>query len=220
MSAFNIEAYLNSLPDYVEEIDVSYKGLTYLPDLSRFKKLKKLYCHNNFLVSLPSLPKSLMLLSCWGNKLISLPPLPDSLEELWSGYNRLSSLPLLPNSLQQLNCRFNQLVSLPSLPNSLYYLSCDNNQLVTLPLLSNSIEILYCHDNPLEEFVDVYDLVDNVKEYIVTLNKFRSLYYCIKYKNKFRKWLWDVRENKAKEEYHPDRLKEMLEGKDINDIDF
>lgn len=37
MSAFNIEEYLNSLPDDVEEINVSERRLTYLPDLSRFK---------------------------------------------------------------------------------------------------------------------------------------------------------------------------------------
>ncbi len=43
MSAFNIEEYLNSLPDNIEVIDVSYKGLTYLPDLSRFKQFKKRY---------------------------------------------------------------------------------------------------------------------------------------------------------------------------------
>ena len=40
MSAFNIEEYLNSLPNDVEEIYVIDKRLTYLPDLSRFKNLK------------------------------------------------------------------------------------------------------------------------------------------------------------------------------------
>jgi hypothetical protein len=41
---FNIEEYLNSLPEDIEEIDISGKGITYLPDLSRFKKLKILEC--------------------------------------------------------------------------------------------------------------------------------------------------------------------------------
>ena len=36
MSTFKIEEYLNSLPEDIEEIDVSDKELTYLPDLSRF----------------------------------------------------------------------------------------------------------------------------------------------------------------------------------------
>ena len=48
---FNIETYLDSLPDDIEEIYVSDKGITYL-DVSRFKNLKILYCHDNCLTSL------------------------------------------------------------------------------------------------------------------------------------------------------------------------
>ena len=159
MSTFNIETYLNSLPDDIEEINVFYKELSYLPDLSRFTNLKYLYCsHNQF---------------------ISLPLLPDSLQELY----------------------------------------CYNNQLSSLYPLPNSLEILFCKNNPTDEFIHPYNL-DVLKKETITLSKFRDLYYCIKYKTKFRKWLWDIREKKVKEEYHPDRLKEMLEGKDINDIDF
>ena len=47
MSEFNIENYLNSLPEDIETIDVSNKNLTYLPSLKRFYKLKKLNCSNN-----------------------------------------------------------------------------------------------------------------------------------------------------------------------------
>uniref|UniRef100_A0A6C0H713 Uncharacterized protein n=1 Tax=viral metagenome TaxID=1070528 RepID=A0A6C0H713_9ZZZZ len=35
----NIEKYINSLPDDLEEIDVSNRGIKYLPDLSRFKSV-------------------------------------------------------------------------------------------------------------------------------------------------------------------------------------
>ena len=41
----------DSLPEDTEEINVSDKGLTVL-DVTRFKKLKMLYCHNNRLTSL------------------------------------------------------------------------------------------------------------------------------------------------------------------------
>jgi hypothetical protein len=34
-----IEEYLNSLPDNIEEINLSFKSLKILPDLSRFTKL-------------------------------------------------------------------------------------------------------------------------------------------------------------------------------------
>ena len=176
---FNIEAYLNSLSENIEEIDVSKKKLTYLPDLSKFKKLKTLCCVDNQLVTLPLLPNSLEILCCNDNKLVSLPPLPNSLKLLY----------------------------------------CNNNQLTSLPPLPNSLEILFCKNNPTDEFIHPYNL-DVLKKETITLGKFRDLYYCIKYKNKFRKWLWKSREKKVKEEYHPDRLREMLEGKDINDIDF
>lgn len=36
MSTFNIENYLNSLPEDTTEINISYKGITYLPDLINF----------------------------------------------------------------------------------------------------------------------------------------------------------------------------------------
>ena len=40
MSTFYIEEYFNSLSIDVEEIDVSYKNIYNLPDLSKFTKLK------------------------------------------------------------------------------------------------------------------------------------------------------------------------------------
>lgn len=41
MLDFNIETYLDSLPENIEEICVINKNITHLPDLSRFKNLKK-----------------------------------------------------------------------------------------------------------------------------------------------------------------------------------
>ncbi len=52
---FDIETYLNSLPDDIEKIDVSNKNLTYLPSLQRFTKLKTLLCSGNQLTCLPVL---------------------------------------------------------------------------------------------------------------------------------------------------------------------
>jgi len=219
MSKFNIEAYLNSLPEDIEYINVSGKGLTYLPDLSRFKKLKKLYCNRNEFVTLPLLPNSLKQLYCSDNELVTLPPLPNSLQKLICSVNQLSSLPLLPNSLQELWCYNNQLVYLPLLPVSLRELCCGKNQLVSLPLLPESLQLLNYFDNPIYNVISSNNIND-VKANVKILNQFRDSFYCIKYKNKLRKLLWDIREKKVKEEFHPDRLKEMLEGKDIDDVDF
>ena len=105
---FNIEAYINSLSEDIEIIDVSQKGLTYIPSLKRFHKLKKLDCSNNKLTSLPELNNNLQVLDCSNNK--------------------LTSLPELNNELIYLNCSYNQLTNLPELNNKLIYLNCSNNQ--------------------------------------------------------------------------------------------
>jgi hypothetical protein len=55
---------------------------------------------------------------------------------------------------------------------------------------------------------------------IQKVNKFRFLYYSLKFKNKFRDWLWKkVREPKIQQQYHPSRLLELLKDKDSNNID-
>ena len=42
---FNIETYLDSLPEDIEQIDVSDKGIGYLPNLQRFKKVENISLH-------------------------------------------------------------------------------------------------------------------------------------------------------------------------------
>ena len=92
---FDINTYLNSLPDDTTVINVSNKGLKNLPDLSRFKNLIKLYCSNNQLTSLPPLNKNLKILYCDINFLTSLPPLNENLKYLYCSNNELTSLPPL-----------------------------------------------------------------------------------------------------------------------------
>ena len=55
MNNFDIESYLNLLPDDTVFIDISHKNLNYIPDLSRFKNLKILNCSYNKLTSLSDL---------------------------------------------------------------------------------------------------------------------------------------------------------------------
>ena len=77
-----IETYLNSLSEDILILNVSGRGITSLPDLTRFKNLQKLYCFNNELTSLPSLPQNLQKLYCCSNKLTLLPTLPENLKIL------------------------------------------------------------------------------------------------------------------------------------------
>lgn len=119
INEFNIEEYLNSLPDDTEQIDVSRKNLTYLPSLERFHNLQKLCCYHNKLTKLPKLNNSIKELYCSHNQLTSLPELPPSLLYLYCSYNQLKSLPKVPSSLLTLVCSDNKLTSLPELPPSI-----------------------------------------------------------------------------------------------------
>ena len=87
---FNIEEYLNSLPLDITEIDISRRGLTYLPDLSRFKQLTHLECDYNQLTWLPPLNNKLIYLVCHHNKLTELPPLNNTLTHLDCSHNYLT----------------------------------------------------------------------------------------------------------------------------------
>jgi hypothetical protein len=93
-----------------------------------------------------------------------------------------------------------------------------------LPTLPQHLQEFYCFNNPIYKIVhDNRSFVNNdgsfqLKQNIRTLNNFRHLFYCLKFKKQFRKWLWEkVREPNAKKLYHPNYLIEKL-GED-DDLD-
>ena len=223
MSSFNIEEYINSLPDDTETIDVLNKSLTYLPSLKRFHKLKKLYCSYNQLTSLPELNDSLQELYCSNNQLTSLPELNHSLQSLYCSYNQLTSLPELNDSLQRLYCSKNQLTSLPELNHSLQKLYCSYNQLTSLPELNHSLQELYCDHNQFSLIINHIGFLTNEHKNILnnkikTLHRFRLLFWSLKYKKQFRDWLWlKVRLPKIEQMYHPNKLNELLNESEMNE---
>ena len=102
---FNIEDYLNSLPLDTTSIDVSYKGLTYLPDLSRFKQLTHLYCNHNQLTYLPETLgncSQLQSLECYDNQLTELPETLGNCSQLWCLDFHNNQLTWLPESLGEI----------------------------------------------------------------------------------------------------------------------
>lgn len=241
MTAFDIENYLNSLSEDISKIDISDKDITYLPDLTRFKKLEELICCDNRLTSLPALPENLKLLDCSNNELTLLPALPENLQNLFCYNNKLTyladlpenlellycfnniliSLPTLSEKLAELDCSYNKLTSLPTLPEQLKGLYCSNNKLNSLPMLPKNIEILFFGNNPIYEIIiQNDDTLLIAKQKINNLNKFRHLYYCLKFKKRFRKCLWEkVREPKIVKKYHPRYLIEHFKEDENADID-
>ena len=109
MMTFDIEAYLNSLPEDIIEINISRRNLKILPDLSKFTNLKKLDCSNNELMVLPILNEKLEVLICYNNQLTVLPILNKKLEILICCNNQLIVLPILNEHLKMLWCIHNQL---------------------------------------------------------------------------------------------------------------
>jgi len=209
---FNIEDYINSLPLDTTSIDVIHKGLTYLPDLSRFKQLIYLYCSDNLLTELPPLNNTLKVLECSLNQLTELPPLNNNLTFLECSYNQLTKLPPLNHNLQQIFCRHNEISKFPPLNNNLVILDCSLNQLTELPVLNNKLAQLYCSYNKIYNIKFSYSN-ENI---IQILRNFRYTYYLLKFKKHFKRWLWEkVREPKIMAKFHPSHLDELLETDDL-----
>jgi Leucine-rich repeat (LRR) protein len=237
---------LDSLPEDITEINISDKGITSL-DVTRFKNLKILYCSNNRLTSLHlnknlerlycgnnhltslHLNKNLQLIYCNNNKLTSL-HLNKNLKTLICSNNQLSSLHLNVK-LEKLYCSSNRLVSL--LTKNLKILHCNNNNLSSLHL-NEDLQELHCSHNKLislylNEKLLIIDYINNPIYEIIgdiqikklrVINRFRYLYYCLKFKKRFRDWLWvKIREPKIRERYSHNYLLENLhEDTDLDDL--
>ena len=195
MLKFNIEEYLNSLPEDITVIDVSYKNLKYLPNLSRFKNLKELNCSHNELTILPELNENLQELFCCNNKLTILPVLNENLQVLYCGNNNLTTLPELNENLK--------------------ILFCYNNNLTILPELNHNLETLFCNNNKkLPEILNInnYCLTDKDRNIINRFIRCKYRIMCLKYREHFRRWLWErVRLPKIQYDYHPCKLLEILD---------
>ena len=229
---FNIEIYLNSLDENIEIIDVSYKKLIDLPDLSRFKNLKELNCSHNQLTYLPPLNKTLKKLFCEFNNLTYLPILNEELEKLHCSYNRLLSLPILNKNLKTIHCSYNRLLFLPTLNENLKLIDCSQNKLISLPTLNKKLKLFIFYNNKIHTIIKdsgyrigykiglYIDNIEITRKIINVLNNFRYSYYCLKFKKQFRIWLWlRIREPKIRNRYHPKYiLKNLDENTDLDNF--
>jgi hypothetical protein len=177
-----------------------------------------------------SLPDTLTEMSCVMNNLTHLPPLSNNLIYLSCDHNKIIYLPILPEKLKKLSFSGNKLTYISTLPENLTKLFCDDNILISLPPLSkNLIDLTHIPNLP-ENLTNfdfdnniIYDIVNSadlniVKRNINTINNFKHLYHCIKFRAQFRKYLWEkVREPKIIKKYDPNYLIEHLD--DTTDLD-
>ena len=197
----------------------NHNNLRILPELP--KTLKYLSCYGNNLDVLPKLPNNLKFLDCSNNNLYYLPELPNNIEKIYCISNNLHSLPKLPNNLKKIDCSNNNLILLPSIPYSLYSLYCHNNKLIRLPNLHTNIEEIISdfnldYTNCTNGNVQLININQVDGEYnmflfieiVNKINKFVFFYYCLKYKNKLRKFLYEkIILPKVVKEFHPSNIK-------------
>jgi hypothetical protein len=154
------------------------------------EKLFTIDCTNNLLTSLPNFNKNLDSVNCSNNKITCLPTLNEYLETLYCSNNHLRFLPTFNENLRVFNCENNDITYFPSLNIKLEYLSFSNNPIYST-LYNNYFNV--------------------IKINIETLIRFRHLYYYLKFKNRFKKWLWErVREPIIIQKYHPSYLIENI----------
>jgi Leucine-rich repeat (LRR) protein len=208
--SYNKLEHIDGFPPSLTLCNISYNQLTFLPPLPA--TIQQLDCKHNNLIELPaSLPTSLQRLLCSGNP-------------------RLLHLPPLPHNLKWLTVKGCGIVRLPTLPEGLSIFDASNSsvsQIVNIPpsLVQNGGML---HRTPMGDIIDFPEAalfserLIRVRLNLEKLNRFRKLYYTLKYKDRFRHWLWiKVRLPRIERTHHPDRLQEALkqEGGEEADLD-
>lgn len=142
---------LPKLPYHLEELYCSYNNLKELPDLvfndydkfgiltgneNKYEEggsIRKLWCENNKITTLPKLPFTLHILNCSNNCLTEFPELPQNINSLDISYNKLKKIPV-------------NLIHLWYL----MYIDYSNNDVSTsIPWFADELDVLKCSNNPL-----------------------------------------------------------------------
>jgi Leucine-rich repeat (LRR) protein len=205
-------------------MNCSDNQLTVLPELPN--SMMALTCNNNQLTSLPKLPILLTRLECQYNVLTELPELPYNLDVLNCSNNKIEKLPKLPPLLKHIECHHNLLTVLPPLPEKFISMNCSENQITLYPRFSENVKTrmkqrnavyIFIQNNPANECIDLSD----VGKSIDTIHNFRELYYCLRFKQVFRRWLWEkIRLPKIMCANHPDLLGQLLADENMDADEF
>lgn len=199
-------------------MNCSNNHLTSLPELPNdtyYSGFQTINCSNNKLTSLPTLPHKLGSLCCSNNQLTSLPTLNYSLYSLDCSNNQITYFPSIEicatnqtSCLNFLNCSNNQLTSLPYIhKNSRMQVICINNKLDFTNLPDDYFTIHFKpsitpikEEEPIikkeEPIIKEEEPIPNKKNMRI-INKFKHLYYSLKFKKHFIKLLKKSRERKT-----------------------
>jgi hypothetical protein len=146
---------------YHYELDLCHLKLTSLPKNLPDVRIR-LYCYNNELKELPTLPPSIYLLSCGDNKLTRLPTLPDKLERLFCNDNLLVSLPVLPPSVRYLDCDRNPYLYISE---KLTQRFRNLHETHNYPLIMQNLKLIYQVKKRMKRLLFSSQLQDHIDEY-------------------------------------------------------
>ena len=198
----------SSLPNWIESLSIENCDIRELPVLS--SSLTRLMITRSTVETLPALPAKLseLVLEHLPN-LERLPALPLNLGKLICIHTSVSELPELPEkNLYALYCWENRLESLPYIPKGagLMSIRCYGNPFRKMPW----IDLLHYSDGSGGAITSSKMKVD--RESIETVRAFREMYYAVRLRERFKRWLWRPREREAMAELHPSRIAEFVEN--------
>jgi len=153
----NVQEYLDSLDSDVTSISLINCGLTRIPSLVRFTKLKKFSCRENLLTELPELCDEIEYIYCTSNLLKELKILKyPKLREIYCCYNKISWIDGYPDNLYHIYAKDNMLVSVPEF-NNMRMANYSRNYLTTVPKFTADLWSLECCDNKITHFPRFHD---------------------------------------------------------------
>jgi Leucine-rich repeat (LRR) protein len=145
-----------------------------------------------------------------------------------------------------MKCRYNKIKIIPRLNEKIAYVDIGNNEITNLPNIPKNMYEISIENNPIVELLGDLNLVfttgrggriigrtigeqiyickrwcTDINKIINTINKFREVYYTLKFINKFRKFYYlKVVEPKMKKHYSPENLEKLLDTmKDENNVE-
>ena len=203
---------IHSFPKWIKCVSIVSTNIRELPELP--ENLFRLIISCTSLEKLPDiLPSKLMYFVLEKNpKLKRIASLPDELSMFTCIDTSVRELPPLPVRLYRLYCWNNELIELPRIPCNVRYLRCANNPFTLSPWIND----LHKESVPRQDFI--YETAFSYRETYIDVNqiqtvyRFREIYYAVKFREKFRRWLWIPRERIIKRNLHPDRLIQFLDN--------